>query len=65
MADATFAAQRWMPLVNGVAALTTTSLTHGSHSVKAEYAGDANFIGASNSLGASQVINTLPATLFW
>jgi hypothetical protein len=51
-----------MPLVNGVAALTTTSLTHGSHSVKAKYAGDANFIGASNSLGASQVINTPPAT---
>ncbi len=40
--------------------LTTASLPHGSNTVTAEYAGDGNFLGSTNSL--SEVINTPPAT---
>lgn len=47
-------------LVNGTAAFTTASLALGNHSIVAEYAGDANFIGSSNSLSQSLSINTPP-----
>ena len=43
---------------NGVATLTTNSLPHGSNTVTAEYAGDGNFLGSTNSL--VQIVNTPP-----
>jgi len=51
-------------LVSGVAGLNLSTLTHGTHTISAKYAGDGNFIGSTNVLGSSQVINALPiATL--
>jgi subtilisin-like proprotein convertase family protein len=47
-------------LSGGVATFTTNSLAHGSHTVVAEYAGDLNFTGTTNSLAQDQVINTPP-----
>ena len=47
-------------LSGGVATFATGALTHGSHTVAAEYAGDPNFVGVTNSLSAPQVINTPP-----
>jgi hypothetical protein len=43
---------------SGVATLITNSLPHGSDTVTAEYAGDGNFLGSTNSL--VQVVNTPP-----
>ena len=43
---------------NGVAAFITNSLPHGSNTVTAEYAGDSNFQGVTNSV--VQVVNTPP-----
>jgi hypothetical protein len=49
-----------VPLSGGIAASPTTAwLPHGSNTVTAEYAGDGNFIGSTNSV--SQVVNTPPA----
>jgi len=45
---------------NGVAAFITNSLPHGSNAVSAEYAGDGNFQGVTNSL--VQVVNTPPTS---
>jgi len=47
-------------LSGGVATYTTSSLTLGSHTVTAEYAGSLNFVGTTNSLSQNQVINTPP-----
>jgi subtilisin-like proprotein convertase family protein len=47
-------------LVGGVASFSTSNLAHGSHTVTAEYAGSLNFVGTTNSLAQSQVINTPP-----
>ena len=47
-------------LSGGTASYTTTNLAHGSHTVAAEYAGDANFLGVTNLLSSAQVINTPP-----
>jgi hypothetical protein len=47
-------------LSGGAASLTISSLSHGSHTVTAEYAGDANFLGATNALTPNQVINAPP-----
>jgi subtilisin-like proprotein convertase family protein len=44
----------------GVATLTANNLTHGYHTVVAEYAGDSNFTGTTNSLTPNQLINTPP-----
>ena len=43
---------------SGLATLMTNSLPHGSNTVTAEYAGDSNFQGSTNSL--VQVVNTPP-----
>jgi hypothetical protein len=43
----------------GVAAFTTNSLPHGSNTVTAEFAGDSNFLGLTNSV--VQVVNTPPS----
>ena len=45
-------------LTNGVASLTSTLVPHGSNAVTAQYAGDGNFFGSTNSL--VQVVNTPP-----
>jgi len=47
-------------LAGGVATFATSTLTHGSHTVSAEYAGDGNFSGTTNTLAVAQVINTPP-----
>ncbi len=49
-------------LSGGVATYSTTSLTHGTHTVVAEYAGSGNldFFGVTNSLSPVQNINTAP-----
>ena len=49
-----------IPLVSGVGTLVTGALTHGSHSVTAEYSGDGNFVGVTNGLPVAQVVNTPP-----
>ncbi len=47
--------------LSGTAATYTNStLAHGTHTVVAEYGGDGNFLGATNQLSSSQVINTPP-----
>ena len=43
----------------GVATLSTSSLAHGIHVITAQYGGDANFAGSTNSV--TQVIDTPPA----
>ena len=43
---------------SGVSAFVTNSLPHGSHTVVAEFAGDSNFLGSTNSV--VQVVNTPP-----
>ena len=47
-------------LSGGVATFTTGTLPLGSHTVAAEYAGNLNFVGTTNSLAQNQVINTPP-----
>ena len=47
-------------LSGGLATFTINSLSHGSHTVSAEYAGDLNFAGTTNTLAVDQVINTPP-----
>ena len=44
---------------SGVATILTSTLSHGSHTIVAEYAGDANFGGTTNQL-TPQLINTPP-----
>jgi len=47
-------------LSGGAATFTTTDLALGTHTVVAEYAGDLNFGGSTNTLSPVQVINTPP-----
>ncbi len=47
-------------LSGGVAGFTTNNLPHGFHTVVAEYPGDSNFYGSTNSLSPNQIINTPP-----
>jgi len=54
------------PLISGLASLTTSALSAGSHNITADYSGDSNFTGSS-SLLLSQVvqdfsISPVPAT---
>ena len=44
----------------GIASLVTNSLSHGTHVITAQYAGDGNFIGSTNTLNPNQVINSAP-----
>jgi len=43
-------------LVSGVAATSTSSLSVGTHTITADYIGDANFAGSSGSLAGGQVV---------
>ena len=47
-------------LSGGVASLATSSLSHGTHTITAQYAGDGNFTGSTNSLNPNESINTAP-----
>ncbi len=47
-------------LSGGIASLTTNSLSHGTHVITAQYAGDGNFAGSTNTLGSNQAINSAP-----
>src|SRR5205814_581764 len=51
-----------VPLNGGAASYTNSSLSHGAHTIVAEYAGDANFAGTTNLLSPNQLINTPPVT---
>ena len=48
------------PLSVGIANLTTNSLSHGTHVITAQYAGDGNFTGSTNTLSPNQSINSAP-----
>jgi hypothetical protein len=50
-------------LVNGTASLVTSSLALGSHSISANYAGNANFEATSATLAQPLVINTPPTAV--
>jgi hypothetical protein len=45
---------------SAVAAFSTTALSQGSHTIIAEYAGNGNFLGSTNSVSPNQIINTPP-----
>jgi len=47
-------------LSGSIAAFATNNLSHGLHTVVAEYAGDTNFAGTTNALAQNQVIDTPP-----
>jgi hypothetical protein len=47
-------------LSGGVATYSTSTLTHGTHTVAIEYAGTVNFVGVTNSLASAENINTPP-----
>lgn len=47
-------------LAGGLASLSLTTLAAGTHTVAAAYAGDGNFIGTTNTLAQTQLINTAP-----
>jgi hypothetical protein len=42
------------------ASFSITNLSHGAHVITAEYAGDGNFLGSTNTSAASELINTPP-----
>jgi len=46
---------------SAVAIFSTNALSHGSHTITAEYAGDGNFLGSTNNL--SQVVNARPVAV--
>jgi CSLREA domain-containing protein len=47
-------------LVGGVATVTTSALTVGTHSVTADYGGDASFLASTGTLAGGQVVRTPP-----
>ncbi len=47
-------------LSGGIASTNTDVLSHGSHTVAAEYLGDSLFVGSTNSLSPDQIVNTPP-----
>ena len=47
-------------LSGGTASFSTSTLLHGTHTVAAEYTGDTNFTGTTNSLAPVQLVNTPP-----
>ncbi len=47
-------------LSSSIATVDTASLTHGYHTITAEYAGDSNCVGTTNTLSPNQLINTSP-----
>jgi hypothetical protein len=50
-------------LMNGVATMSSSDLSHGVHLITAEYQGDGNFRGATNALASNEVIDIAPVAL--
>jgi hypothetical protein len=50
-------------LSNGIASISSSSLSHGTHQITAEYSGDGNFLPSTNALGTSQIIDLPPTAL--
>jgi CSLREA domain-containing protein len=48
-------------LSGGVASLTTAALTVGTHSISAEYSGDANFLASAGTLTGGQLVRPPPS----
>jgi len=48
--------------VGGVASISTNTLTVGTHTITAVYAGDGNFNGSTGTLAGGQVVNKAPTT---
>jgi fibronectin-binding autotransporter adhesin len=48
-------------LSGGITSIGTSSLSHGSHAIAAQYAGDGNFFSSTNNLNPNQVVNSSPA----
>ena len=48
------------PMTAGVAQLTTSSLSSGTHTITAEYSGDTNFLVSSGTLAGGQVVKPQP-----
>jgi hypothetical protein len=46
-----------LPLVNGKASLTTSSLALGVHTITAEYSGDSTYVASTGTLTGGQVVN--------
>jgi hypothetical protein len=46
---------------SGVAQLTTSALTTGTHTITADYSGDANFLLSSGTLTGGQVVRPQPS----
>ncbi|HYV10588.1 MAG TPA: choice-of-anchor Q domain-containing protein [Pyrinomonadaceae bacterium] len=51
-------------LSSGVATVSTAALTAGTHSVSADYSGDANFIASSGTLSGGQIVRPPPSLSF-
>jgi hypothetical protein len=49
---------------SGVAQLTTSALTAGTHAITAEYSGDTNFLTSTGTLSGGQVVNNRPLIAF-
>src|SRR5439155_1100587 len=47
-------------VTNGVATVQTNALTVGTHTITADYSGDANLNGVSAALAGGQVVNPIP-----
>ena len=48
-------------LSSGIATISTAALTAGTHSVSADYSGDANFIASSGTLSGGQIVRPPPS----
>ena len=48
------------PISSGTATATTTLLPRGTNTITAEYAGDGNYLGSTNSLAGGQVVTNRP-----
>lgn len=49
---------------SGVATLSTSTLTAGTHTIAADYSGDVNFATSSGTLAGGQLVNNLPLISF-
>jgi fibronectin-binding autotransporter adhesin len=47
-------------LTGGTGSISSSTLSHGTHTITARYAGDGNFFGSTNNLSPNEVINAAP-----
>jgi len=50
-----------LPLTNGVATISTATLTAGAYSISADYSGDSNFLPSSGTLSSPQIVRPPPS----